>query len=235
MKQKTALVTGSTSGIGLAISDALAREGYSVVMTGRRETLLAELVGARKKEGLRVEGIPADLSLASGADRLFEESLARLGGRLDVLVNNAGAYVHMPVAEIDADQFDALMALNLRAPFLLSRKAFPVMKRQVGGTIVNISSVAGLEAWSGTSLYSATKFGLRALTQSLLAEGASSGIKAFAICPGYVHTDMAGGSPVDAREMIQPEDIARIVLAHLSLSTPVVLKDVVISRLGAEG
>lgn len=235
MKPKTALVTGSTSGIGLAISDALAREGYSVVLTGRRETVLADLVGTRKKEGLRVEGIPADLSLASEADRLFEESLARLGGRLDVLVNNAGAYAHLSVEEVDAERFDALMALNLRAPFLLSGKAFPVMKRQAGGTIVNISSVAGLEAWSGTSLYSATKFGLRALTQSLLAEGAPFGIKAFAICPGYVHTPMVESASVDSREMIQPEDVAAIVLAHLSLSSPVVLKDVVISRLGAEG
>ena len=235
MKEKTALVTGSTSGIGLAISDALAHNGYSVVMTGRRKTLLNDLVQKRKDEGLRVFGVPADLSLAPESDRLFEAGLGILNGCLDVLVNNAGAYVHRTVSEIDAPSFDALMALNLRAPFLLSKLAFPVMKRQSGGTIVNISSVAGLQAWAGTSLYSATKFGLRALTESLLAEGAPYGIKAFAICPGYVHTPMAGPSRVDAREMIQPEDIARIVLAHLSLSGAVVMKDVVVSRLGAEG
>lgn len=235
MQEKTAIVTGSTSGIGLAISDALARNGYSVVMTGRRETLLNNLVRKQNDEGMRVFGIPADLSVSSEADRLFEEALKILDGRLDVLVNNAGAYVHLPVTEIDAPAFDALMALNLRAPFLLSKHAFPIMKRQSGGTIVNVSSVAGLQAWAGTSLYSATKFGLRALTESLLAEGAPHGIKAFAICPGYVHTRMSGSSPVDSREMIQPEDIARIVLAHLSLSGPVVLKDVVVSRLGAEG
>jgi 3-oxoacyl-[acyl-carrier protein] reductase len=108
------------------------------------------------------------------------------------------------------------------------------MKRQRNGTIVNISSVAGLEAWAQTSLYSASKFGLRALTQSLLAEGSRFGIKAFAVCPGYVATPMTAGARVSHGDMIQPEDVARLVMAHLSLSPPTVLKDLVISRLGAE-
>lgn len=233
MPPKTAIVTGSTSGIGLAISDALAREGYRVVLTGRRKSLLEELVASRKSSGLLVEALPADLEEPQGPNILFDQAMERLGGRLDLLVNNAGSWHGAPVDQIDVLTFDRMMALNLRAPFLLSGRALSVMKQARSGTIVNISSVAGIEAWAGTSLYSATKFGLRALTQSLLEEGAPFGIKSFAICPGYVHTPMTESATVPPEEMIQPEDIARLVLMHLSLSGSVVLKDVIVSRLGS--
>gem|GEM_PF-6548206 len=97
-----------------------------------------------------------------------------------------------------------------------------------------LSAFAASEARGRGGCQSASKFGLRALTQSLLSEGAPFGVKAFAICPGYVATPMAAGSPIPPEEMIQPEDVARVVMAHLSLSGATVLKDIVISRLGAE-
>ncbi len=233
MSVKTAIVTGSTSGIGLAVSDALAREGYQVILTGRRKSLLERIVATRKSSGLLVDGLSVDLEDPLGPDILFDQAMELLQGRLDLLVNNAGAWIHALVDQVDVPTFDRLMSLNLRAPFLLSGRALPVMKQNGGGTIVNISSVAGIESWAGTSLYSATKFGLRALTQSLLEEGGPFGIKSFSICPGYVHTPMTEGASVKPEEMIQPEDIARIILTHLSLSGPVVLKDIVVSRLQA--
>ncbi|MCL4460697.1 MAG: SDR family oxidoreductase [Nitrospirae bacterium] len=234
MKDRTALVTGSTSGIGLAIADELAREGYRVVLTGRRKERLEKIVEDFSERGRTATGIVADLAKPGEAERMFTEALVWSGGRLDVLVNNAGTWQQSLVEDITREAFRSLMSLNLEAPFILSGLAMKIMKEQKGGTIVNISSVAGLEAWARTALYSASKFGLRALTQSLLAEGASFGIKAFAVCPGYVATPMTDGAQVSPDEMIQPHDVARIVATHLSLSPATVLKDVVISRLGAE-
>lgn len=234
MKDRTALVTGSTSGIGLAIADELAREGYRVVLTGRRKERLEKIVEDFSERGRTATGIVADLAKPGEAERMFTEALVWSGGRLDVLVNNAGTWQQSLVEDITREAFRSLMSLNLEAPFILSGLAMKTMKRQRKGTIVNISSVAGLEAWAQTALYSASKFGLRALTQSLLAEGAPFGVKAFAVCPGYVATPMTAGARVSPGDMIQPEDVARIVLTHLSLSPATVLKDVVISRLGAE-
>ena len=234
MQKKTVLVTGSTSGIGLAVAREMAREGFRTILTGRRKALLRETVENFLRLGHEVRGIPADLAEPGEAERLFAETLDWTGGRLDVLVNNAVTWQQSPVEEITREDFRSLMSLNLEAPFILSGLAMRTMKRQRSGTIVNISSVAGLEAWAQTSLYSASKFGLRALTQSLLAEGSRFGIKAFAVCPGYVATPMTAGARVSPEDMIQPEDVARLVMAHLALSPATVLKDIVISRLGAE-
>jgi 3-oxoacyl-[acyl-carrier protein] reductase len=234
MKEHTALVTGSTSGIGLAIARELAREGYRIVLTGRRNALLKDVVEDFRRQGYDTKGLVADLVKPGEAEQLFAETLDWTGGHLDLLVNNAGTWQQSAVEDITREDFRTLMSLNLEAPFILSGLAMKTMKRQRKGTIVNISSVAGLEAWAQTALYSASKFGLRALTQSLLAEGAPFGVKAFAVCPGYVATPMTAGARVSPGDMIQPEDVARIVLTHLSLSPATVLKDVVISRLGAE-
>ena len=234
MKTKTVLVTGSTSGIGLAIAREMARKGFRTILTGRRQERLRDIVEDFERQGHEAMGIPADLAEPGEAERLFTETLDWTGGRLDVLVNNAGTWQQSLVEDITRDDFRALMSLNLETPFILSGMAMKTMKRQREGTIVNISSVAGLEAWAQSSLYSASKFGLRALTQSLLAEGARYGIKAFSVCPGYVATPMTEGARVSPEDMIQPEDVACVVMAHLSLSSPTVLKDIVISRLGAE-
>lgn len=234
MNRKTALVTGSTSGIGLEIARHLARDGTRVVLTGRRKDLLDDILRDFSLKGWEADGICADLAISGEAERLFRETLSRTENRLDILVNNAGIWHQSSVEDISRTTFRSVMSLNLETPFILSGLAIRIMKRQGSGTIVNISSVAGIEAWAGSALYSASKFGLRALTQSLLAEGAPFGVKAFAVCPGYVATPMASGSPVPPDEMIQPEDVARVVMAHLSLSGATVLKDIIISRLGAE-
>lgn len=234
MNRKTALVTGSTSGIGLEIARHLARDGTRVVLTGRRKDLLDDILRDFSLKGWEADGICADLAISGEAERLFRETLSRTENRLDILVNNAGIWHQSSVEDISRTTFRSVMSLNLETPFILSGLAIRIMKHQGSGTIVNISSVAGIEAWAGSALYSASKFGLRALTQSLLAEGAPFGVKAFAVCPGYVATPMASGSPVPPDEMIQPEDVARVVMAHLSLSGATVLKDIIISRLGAE-
>jgi len=152
-KRKIALVTGSTSGIGLELARHLAREGTRVVLTGRRKDLLDDILGDFSRNGWEADAIPADLATSGEAERLFRETLSRTGDRLDILVNNAGVWHQSSVEDISRTTFRSVMSLNLETPFILSGLAIRIMKQQGGGTIVNISSVAGIEAWAGSALY----------------------------------------------------------------------------------
>ncbi|MDA8028164.1 MAG: SDR family NAD(P)-dependent oxidoreductase [Nitrospiraceae bacterium] len=227
-----ALVTGATSGIGLSVARGLLSHGYTVFMTGRNQQTLSKLADEAKRQGRKAHILACDLSRREEAERLIKAATEDLAGKIDILVNNAGIATFGEVEETTPEEFEKMIAVNLRAPFLLSRAFLPMMKRQRGGLIVNISSVAGIEAWAGSSLYSMTKFALRGLTGSLLAEGAPFGVKTVAICPGYVATPLVSGAPVPETEMIQPEDILRTILYLKDLSPAAVTGDIVLKRLG---
>ncbi len=227
-----ALVTGATSGIGLSVARGLLSLGHSVFATGRSGPRLDRLTEeSRGKEGT-LYTLACDLARTEEVGRLIDAATGALSQRIDLLVNNAGLAIFGEVEEATLEDFERLMAVNLRAPFLLSRAILPIMKKHGNGLIVNISSVAGLEAWAGSSLYSMTKFALRGLTGSLLAEGAPNGVKAVAICPGYVATPLVSGAPVPESEMIQPEDILKTILYLRELSPAAVPGDIVLKRLG---
>ncbi|MCL4485924.1 MAG: SDR family oxidoreductase [Nitrospirae bacterium] len=236
MKTETAsfraLVTGATSGIGLAVAKGLLSLGHTVFMTGRNGPVLDRLLLEANDRGWKASGLACDLSRREEVERLIDTATEVLSGRIDILVNNAGIATFGSIEETTPEDFERLIAVNLRAPYLLSRAILPIMKRQREGLIVNISSVAGLEAWAGSSLYSMTKFALRGLTGSLLAEGAPFGVKTVAICPGYVATPLVSGAPVPETEMIQPEDILRTILYLKDLSPAAVSGDIVLKRLG---
>lgn len=227
-----ALVTGATSGIGYSVAHGLLREGYLVYLTGRNESVLSAMVHEAKENGWHARSLACDLSRVAEVSRLIEDSTRILEGRIDLLVNNAGILTYGLVEEASLEEYDLLMAVNVRAPFMLSRAFLPFMKRRGTGMIVNISSVAGIESWSGNALYSMTKFALRGLTGSLLAEGAPHGVKAVAICPGYVATPLVEGAPVPQEEMIQPEDIYKTIQYLRDLSACAVSGDIVLKRLG---
>ncbi len=228
----TALVTGSTSGIGREVAMGLLEEGYTVLVTGRRHELLESfLAEARSKKGKAISHA-ADLSTDEGIRSLIRKVREELP-RVDILVNNAGGLVFAPIEKLTDKDYETLMSVNLRAPFLLSQAILPGMKERGSGLIVNISSVAGTEAWAGSSLYSMTKFALRGLTGSLLAEGAPHGVKAFAICPGYVATPMVSGAPVPEAEMIQTSDILKTIRYVRDLSPYAVSPEILLNRLGA--
>ena len=201
-------------------------------MTGRNQQILAQLSREAKKQDGKAYILAADLSRREEVEGLIKAATETLSGKIDILVNNAGIATFGEVEETTPEEFEEIIAVNLRAPFLLSRSILPMMKRQKGGLIVNISSVAGIEAWAGSSLYSMTKFALRGLTGSLLAEGAPFGVKTVAICPGYVATPLVSGAPVPEEEMIQPEDILRTILYLKDLSPAAVTGDIVLKRLG---
>ena len=195
LKGKTALVTGSTSGIGLGMALAMARQGAQVVLNG-----FGDVEAARAQVtalGVKVGYHPADMSKPSEIEALMAYAASEFGG-VDVLVNNAGI---QHVAEIDqfpVDRWDAIIAINLSSAFLTMRLALPSMKARGWGRIINVASVHGLVASSAKSAYVAAKHGIVGLTKVAALETATTGVTVNAICPGWVLTPLVQ-KQVDAR------------------------------------
>ena len=231
LKGKVALVTGGGSGIGFAITKALLEEGMRVAICGRDEGKLRKAETELEKHGGNLLAMPADVSRKSEVDQWVKAAISQFG-RIDVLVNNAGVARWSDVENITDEHLDYQLNVNLRGPLYCSQVVLPYMKGQQSGYIINISSICGKSGFAGTAAYSASKFGLMALSDSLREEGASSNIKVTAICPGFVATPMVTDAPVPLEEMIKPEDIAKTVLFLLNLSEYAAVKEIVITRKG---
>jgi NAD(P)-dependent dehydrogenase (short-subunit alcohol dehydrogenase family) len=223
---KAALVTGGSSGIGLAIARALREDGYDLTLAARKrerlETAAAELGG---------HAVAADVAREEDCERIVSEHEQRFR-RLDVLVNSAGVGVGARIEDMETKQWNLQLDVNLRGAFLVTRSALPLLKAS-RGVVVNVASIAGTIAAPGLSAYGAAKAGLISLTRSLNAEHADDGIRATAICPGFVDTPMAAWTGMTSEEMIQPEDCAEVVRLLLRLSPRARIPQVVIERLGA--
>ncbi len=231
LKGKVALVTGGGSGIGFAITKALLEEGMRVAICGRDEGKLRKAETELTKHGKHLLVMPADVSRKSEVDQWVKAAISQFG-RIDVLVNNAGVARWSDVENITDEHLDYQFNVNLRGPLYCSQVVLPYMKGQQSGYIINISSICGKYGFAGTAAYSASKFGLMALSDSLREEGASFNIKVTAICPGFVATPMVTDAPVPLEEMIRPEDIAKAVLFLLNLSEYAAIKEIVITRKG---
>ncbi len=236
LEGKVALVTGGNSGIGRAIANALAAAGVRVIVAGRREDANRKVVGElRENHGIDAEAMTADVAVESDCVGLIAQTRERFG-RLDILVNNAGIGGWGTIAETSTADFDRVLKTNLYGAFWCAREAFRAMSENpeqdgIRGSIVNISSIAGKEAWSGTGTYSVSKFGMMALTQSLADEGKPLGIRATAVCPALVATPMTGAS---RKEALLPEDIAKTVLYLLRLSPAAWPAEIALPRRGAQ-
>lgn len=236
LKDKVAIVTGSSSGIGKAIALRFGAEGANVVVTARRMARCEQTVAQIVEAGGKAWAVQTDVADERQVDRLIEETAARYG-RLDILVNNAGIIAGGRLAETTTKSFDDVMNVNLRGTFFCCRAGFKQMKKQQGGgTIMNMSSVAGVQAWAGTGIYSASKHGIMALTKSLADEGRPYHIKVSAICPGAVADELVDASPEDIlrSEKIDPFDVAETAVYLASLGRYAVVHQVVIDRLGAD-
>jgi NAD(P)-dependent dehydrogenase (short-subunit alcohol dehydrogenase family) len=207
-----ALVTGASSGLGRATAMALSLAGANVTLVARS---VEELESARKeaaKSGGQTLALSMDLAREDDAIRAVEQTVEAFGS-IDVLVNAAGTDVPGTVEELDVEGWDRTLSVNLRAPFLLSRAAFPHMREAGGGTIVNVSSVAGKKGWANASAYCASKFGLTGFTEALADEGKEHGIRAIIVYPGAMATNWGAFSPEERQQSEPNEAPATQVLA----------------------
>lgn len=210
---KVAIVTGGGSGIGEGIAHALAAEGASVVICGRREASLARVAAAIGAAGGVARAVPADVAREDDVARLVGETVDAFGA-LHILVNNAGIDASdAPIHEYSVAEWDRVMATNLRGPFLVSRAALPIMRRQREGHIIHISSEAGLEYFTESGAYLVSKFALNALGELMQLENQAHGIRVNTICPGMVVTEMSQDAPgLNHERCLYPEDIADLAL-----------------------
>jgi NAD(P)-dependent dehydrogenase (short-subunit alcohol dehydrogenase family) len=207
--KSVALVTGGTRGIGRAVVRRLAAEGYAVVFSGASAASVDRAAAAFRKEGVAATGFPADARQDEDQRRLIAFS-EKQHGRLDVLVNNAGIGAFGRVDEISPERFREVLETNLFGPFYAIRHAAPLMKKGGGGFIVNIASLASVNAFAGGAAYNASKFGLLGLSDAAMLDLRHDGIRMAVVMPGSVATEF-GHSRSDDSWMLAAEDVAEAV------------------------
>jgi len=222
---KSALVTGGSAGIGLALARMLRDEGHELTLVARRPEPLAE--AARE---LGAETIAANLADVDECARIVAEHVTRFGG-MDVLVNSAGLGIGGSFAQQETKAIELQLDVNLRATLIVTRESLPSL-RATRGQIVTLASIAGTIPTPGLNVYGATKAALIAFTNSLNREEADHGIRATAICPAFVATKMTDWTGIPAEEMIQLEDVVEIVRTILHLTPRARVPQVVIERVG---
>lgn len=215
---ETVLVTGGNKGIGKAITEYLARNGYNIIINGRNQKLLDNISEEiSKKYRVRIIGIAADVRKKKDVSAMIENALSRLN-KIDVLVNNAGVLLVKDLKNTTEKEFDDVIDTNLKGIFLCSKEILPHMIFRRRGKIINISSGAGKTGFSGLSAYCASKFAVNGLSESLAQEVKTFGIDVITICPGAVATDMQKKIMSKnqfenmKKNMIQPQEVAKVVL-----------------------
>ncbi len=236
MQGRTALVTGGSSGIGLAIARALGEDGYAVTLSARRPDKLEEAVGQLAADGIEAHGVPANMIEEDDVRALAAAHRDR-AGRLDVLVNNAGLGIGGAIADHETKRLDMQLGVNLRGVYLMTRECVPMLTdagaEHGKALIVNMSSIAGKYGQGWLAAYSATKAGVIGLTQATHKELAGEGVQATALCPGFVDTAMTDWvEGVPKEQMIQPEDIAEAVRFLLRTSPPCIVPEMQFVRPG---
>jgi 3-oxoacyl-[acyl-carrier protein] reductase len=214
LRDKVAVVTGGTRGIGYSIAAALLAEGARVFICGRDAAALrAALESLGANPGGRVDGMVADVRRYNDCRRLIRAAAERFGG-LDILVNNAGIGIMKPVDQLTAEEWDATIETNLSGVFYCCREAIPLLRQRGGGYIFNISSLAGVNPFAGGSAYNASKFGLNGFSEAMMQDVRYDGIRVSYIMPGSVDTDFAAAPGSKSRETwkLTGEDIAKAVV-----------------------
>ena len=220
LKDKTAIITGGGTGIGLATASAFCQEGAKVILFGRRKEKLEKAVEKLGGSAIIVQG---DMTNNNDLDKLINETLHNFK-KIDILVNNAGLFNGSPLHEISDSQWDEIMDINIRSVFQLTRRVLPTMLSQKYGSIIHISSILGLIAVPQVAAYNVSKGALNQFSRSIAVEYGSSGIRSNSICPGLIATDMTADLMKDADLMKEwskeypigrfgkPEDVANACL-----------------------
>ena len=214
----TAIVTGAGRGIGRAVAVALAREGAAVALASRTRQELAGVAAEIRQSGGRALAVPTDVTQDTAVEAMVEQTVAELG-RIDVLVTAAGVAAFGPVGASKPGDWDAMLAVNLRAAMVCCRAVLPPMLRQRSGMIINVSSIATKRALPGSAAYTATKAGLESFSRVLAEELRPLGIRVGVLVPGAVDTPIwdALSSPPPREKMLKPEDVARAAVLMATL------------------
>jgi short-subunit dehydrogenase len=235
MSERAAIVTGASRGIGLALAEALAAEGYGLTVSARKPDTLEAAAERLREHGHEVEAVPANLADADAVAGIVARHRERFG-RLDVLVNNAGVGIGAAADEHQPKYVDLQLAVNIRAVVLLYREGADLLKaagaEHGNALVVNLASIAGKSPQPWLSVYSATKAAVVAYTAAMNKELNGDGVKSVALCPGFVDTDMSEfvkGS-IPAEEMITTADIAEALRFVLRLSPHCVIPEIVFQR-----
>jgi NAD(P)-dependent dehydrogenase (short-subunit alcohol dehydrogenase family) len=234
---KAAIVTGASSGIGLAIAKVLGEEGYGLTVASRRPEKLEGAVAGLREAGYEVESLAVNVADEAEIQKVVAAHRERFG-RLDVLVNNAGVGIGSSVGDIQTKHIDMQMSINLRSIFLFYRECIPMLREAAAehknAIVVNTSSISGKHGEGWLSVYSATKHGVVGWTEAMNKEISAEGIKSTALCPGFVDTPMTDfvKGQVAAEDMIRPEDIAESVRFLLRVSPACVVPEIMFVRPG---
>jgi NAD(P)-dependent dehydrogenase (short-subunit alcohol dehydrogenase family) len=234
---RTALITGGSSGIGLAIARALGQDDYGLTISARRPEKLEAAAAGLRDEGLDVHSVAANMADEEEIKKVVVEHRDR-HGRLDVVINNAGIGIGGAVVDADTKKLDLQLDVNLRAVYLLARETIPMLKEAGAehgkALMANTASIAGKHGQGWLAAYSATKFGVVGLSQALHKELSNDGVQVTAICPGFVATSMTDWieDQVPKEKMIQPEDIAEAIRFLLRTSPNCVVPELQFIRPG---
>ena len=231
---QTAVITGASRGIGRAIAEALGKQKMRLVLLARSKDKLEEV--ATRVNELGGEGIVEECDF-SNQESLQDAilSIKNKINKIDIFISNAGAFLEKPLTDISLQEWERVMRINLTAPFLLYKEMMLIMKNQKsGGKIITIASSSSLKGYVNQSVYSASKHGLLGLTRCLAIEGKPHNIHVNTICPGGVKTDFIKGSYCEKRvskgPMIEPEDVAKLVLFLIQQKENVDIPEIVLNR-----
>ena len=232
-----ALITGGSSGIGLAIARALGQDGYGLTVSARRPEKLEEAAQSLRDDGLDVNSVPANMTDEDAIKQVVDSHRERFG-RLDVLINNAGVGIAGLIEEHETKRLDMQLNVNIRAVYLTLRECIPLLKEAGAehrkALVVNTASIAGKSGQGGLAAYSATKFAVVGLSQAAHKELSEDGVQVTAICPGFVATPMTDWveDQISKDEMIQPDDIAEAVRFLLRTSPWCIVPEMMFIRPG---
>jgi NAD(P)-dependent dehydrogenase (short-subunit alcohol dehydrogenase family) len=234
LADKAALITGGSSGIGLAIANALGNDGYGVTIAARRAEKLEQAAAGLRDAGIDVHHVAANMREEDEIKRMVSEHEQRFG-RMDVLVNNAGLGIGGAIEGFDTKKLDMQLDVNLRAVYLTTRESIPLLKKagkDGGAMIFNTASIAAKRPQGFLAAYSATKAAVVALSEAMQKELGQDGVRCTAICPAFVDTPMTDWikGEVPPEQMIRPEDIAELVRCLLRLSPAALVPEVMIVR-----
>lgn len=225
LKNKVAVITGASRGIGKSIAEHYAAEGAKLVISARNPESLGATRDELKAKGAEVISVMADVSREEDVVTLMKAAIEAFG-RIDILVNNAGFGIFKPVADMKTEEFDSLFNVNMRGTFIATREALPHMIGRKEGVIINIASLAGKNAVENGAAYAATKWAMLGFAKSLMLEVRKDNIRVVTICPGSVDTDFGSGRRPNRDKILKPADVAEAAVLAAGLPPTAMMSEI---------